>query len=300
MSYFSFNPRLALNLFLTSLILFSVNLHADSPVWKVSNNDQHLYIGGTVHLLGSKDYPLPTEFDLAYKQSSKLILETDISQMQTASVQKTLMTLAMYKEGETIQSRLSPHTYQELKDFCKSRSIDIQGLLRFKPGLLSVILSLSELKKLNLAGTGVDELYNLKARQHNKAQGYLESLNEQIKLISDMGQGQEDAFIQYTLNEMKNMEAMLDQLKAAWRHGDLRELNDIAIKPLKKDFPKLYQAMLVKRNNAWLPQIEEMLTTGEVELILVGALHLAGEDGLLTQLELAGFKVENLTSANDP
>ncbi len=128
MSYFSFNPRLALNLFLTSLILFSVNLHADSPVWKVSNKSQHLYIGGTVHLLGKKDYPLPSEFDLAYKQSSKLILETDISQMQTASVQQTLMTLAMYKEGETIQSRLSPHTYQELKAFCLSRRIDIQGL----------------------------------------------------------------------------------------------------------------------------------------------------------------------------
>jgi len=115
-----------------------------------------------------------------------------------------------------------------------------------------------------------------------------------------MGQGQEDAFINYTLNEMKNMEAMLDQLKAAWRHGDLPELNNIAIKPLKKDFPKLYQAMLVKRNNAWLPQIEEMLTTGEVELILVGALHLAGQDGLLTQLENAGFKVENLAVVNNP
>ncbi len=300
MRYFSTTSLLALKLLFISFTFSSVNLHADSPVWKVSNNNQHLYIGGTVHLLGKKDYPLPGEFELAYKQSNKLVLETDITQMQTTNVQQTLMALAMYKDGESIQSRLSPQTFQELKNFCLSRGIDIQGLLRFKPGLLSVILSLSELKKLNLAGTGVDELYNLKARQHNKAQGYLESLNKQIRLISNMGQGQEDAFIKYTLNEMKNMEAMLDQLKSAWRQGDLRELEVIAIKPLKKDFPKLYESMLVNRNNAWLPQIKNMLTTKEVELILVGALHLAGPDGLLTQLEQAGFIVENLVQVNTP
>jgi uncharacterized protein YbaP (TraB family) len=43
-----------------------------------------------------------------------------------------------------------------------------------------------------------------------------------------------------------------------------------------------------------MPQIEKMLTTAEIELILVGALHLAGQEGLLNQLEKKGYGVTNL------
>jgi uncharacterized protein YbaP (TraB family) len=62
---------------------------------------------------------------------------------------------------------------------------------------------------------------------------------------------------------------------------------------MRKDYPELYQQVLVERNNNWLPQIEAFLKTPETELILVGALHLAGNDGLLAQLRQRGYKVES-------
>ena len=51
---------------------------------------------------------------------------------------------------------------------------------------------------------------------------------------------------------------------------------------------------MVERNNAWMPQIEALLTTEEVEFVLVGALHLVGDDGLLAQLSAKGYRVERL------
>jgi uncharacterized protein YbaP (TraB family) len=58
------------------------------------------------------------------------------------------------------------------------------------------------------------------------------------------------------------------------------------------EFPTLNQSLLVNRNNAWIPKIKAMLITPERELILVGALHLAGEEGVLAQLKKQGYVVE--------
>lgn len=51
---------------------------------------------------------------------------------------------------------------------------------------------------------------------------------------------------------------------------------------------------MVRRNMNWLPAIKTMLETPEVEFILVGTAHLAGDDGLLTLLNAGGYASEGL------
>lgn len=51
---------------------------------------------------------------------------------------------------------------------------------------------------------------------------------------------------------------------------------------------------MVSRNSNWLPEIKKMLATPEVEFILVGAAHLAGDDGLLSQLKSSGCQAAGL------
>jgi uncharacterized protein YbaP (TraB family) len=43
-----------------------------------------------------------------------------------------------------------------------------------------------------------------------------------------------------------------------------------------------------------MPQINEFLKTAEIEFVLVGALHLAGSDGLIEQLNANGYTIEQL------
>ncbi len=64
---------------------------------------------------------------------------------------------------------------------------------------------------------------------------------------------------------------------------------------MQQDFPKLYHSLLVNRNNAWLPNIEHLLQTSELELVLIGALHLVGKEGLVAQLTALGYQVELLS-----
>ncbi len=274
--------------------LFSGSLYSETSVWRVSQGANQLFIGGTIHILGAADYPLPAEFDRAYQRSDLLVLETDMEKLQDPDFQRVMMRALSYSDGRNLKSVLSAKTFQLLDNYCKSRGIPTDNLLPFKPGMVATTLTMLELQRLGLGGVGVDAYFNARAIKDRKKLGQLETVESQLAFISSMGQGQEDDLIAYTLEDINNLPALMGEMKQTWRKGDLSSLERVNIIPFKKDLPKIYQTMLVDRNNAWIPQIEAMLKTREVEFILVGALHLAGEDGLLEHLSKRGYEVEKL------
>jgi uncharacterized protein YbaP (TraB family) len=160
--------------------------------------------------------------------------------------------------------------------------------------MASTMLTIIELKKLGVDSEGVDAFYNNKASQDDKTLGKLETVDQQISFLSSLGEKNPDEFIMYTLRDMKELPKIFGNMKAAWKIGDTKKLAEIGITPLKQNFPDIYQNLLVKRNNAWIPQIEVMMKTKEIEMILVGALHLAGNESVLAQLKALGYTVEQL------
>ena len=276
-----------------SLILFNVHAYAKSPVWKISKDGNHLFIGGTIHLLSQSDYPLPGAFEHAYKNSKLLVLETDLQKFSSPEFQPEIIKSSVYTGEQNITQFLKPDTLRDLEHLLTNRGIPLEAIIKLKPGMLSVTLTVLELQRLGLAGTGVDQFFSLRALNDSREIKYLETVSEQLEFISSMGEGNEDAFIEYMLSDLKNLPALLGTTKEAWKNGDNDRLRQAALDPWKERFPKLYNSMLVKRNNNWVPQIERMLKTKEVEFVLFGALHLAGEQGVLAQLKALGYKVEN-------
>ena len=55
---------------------------------------------------------------------------------------------------------------------------------------------------------------------------------------------------------------------------DPQAAEEMIVTDLQREFPELYQMLIVSRNQAWLPQIEALLETAETEFVLVGAGHL--------------------------
>ncbi|MGL4818775.1 MAG: TraB/GumN family protein, partial [Bacilli bacterium] len=50
--------------------------------------------------------------------------------------------------------------------------------------------------------------------------------------------------------------------------------------------------MLDYRNNRWVRQMDKQLASGDTHFIAVGAAHLFGDTGILTQMQNRGYKVE--------
>ncbi len=265
-----------------------------SPVWKVVKGDHYLYIGGTVHVLSPSDYPLPDVFEEAYNDSSIIVFETDTEKFQSPEFQQIILKELVYTDGRSLKTILNKETYFNLKQYFIDRQLPADNIMVYKPGMLMSFMAMVELQRLGLTGTGVDEFFSLKAKNDQKLVGQLETVQDQLSFISNMGIGNENKFVAYLLADMKQMQKLMASLKTAWRSGDHMTLEKEQLIPLKKDFPDIYNDMMVKRNLKWIPEIETMLTTKEVELILVGMLHLAGEDGLVEILKSKHYYLEML------
>ena len=284
--------------FTASLLTF-----AAGPVWKVSsadNKDRYLLIGGTIHLLSQQDYPLPAVFELGYKQAETLVFEIEPDIVKSPRAQQLFADYSRYKNDQTLEKVLDKETYIALNNFLAVRGISIESFRSVKPSMLSVMLTIIELQRLGLAGMGVDEFYYQKAKQDNKSSHSLETLEDQFNAMLAMGEGKEDEIIQHTISELERLSVVMQKTKAAWRKGDNQALVEVALTPWAEQFPSLYTALLVERNQRWIPKIEHFLSTPEVEYILVGALHLAGSDSVLAMLKAKGYQVQQLSASSSP
>lgn len=276
-------------IFLTLLMAQSVL--AQSSVWKVSRNGKVLYIGGTLHFLRGSDYPLPEDFEKAYIRSAVMVFETDIGKVKTSEFQKLLMSRVLFTDGRNLGSVLEEKTLLQLKDHLARRNVPIANLMMLKPGMVSLVLTGIELERLGNLVQGVDDYYYKRALDDGKKMGWLESIEQQVEFIARLGEGQEDELIRQTLKETKDLPETYERSVTAWRHGDNMKIAELFIKPLKTDFPDVYRMLISDRNMAWIRKIEDLIQTDEVEFVLVGTLHLAGEDGIISRLRARGFDI---------
>lgn len=268
-------------------------LLAESSVWKVSKGEQSLYIGGTCHVLRASDYPLPTEFDHAYAAADTLVFEIDPAVAQDPTFGMQLLAKASYTDGRSLKSVLSAEAYAALAAQGKKSGLPIEMLNSIKPGMVVMMLTMQELTKAGVTQEGVDMHYHTRGLKDGKAVHSLETPEFQIDLITSMGEGMEDELVLYGLEDLSQMQALFAELIGAWREGDLAKIEALFIADMK-DYPELYANMLADRNRRWIPQIQTLLNTPEVEFVLVGVAHAAGEDGILHLLEAQGYTVEQV------
>src|SRR3546814_152748 len=91
----------------------------------------------------------------------------------------------------------------------------------------------------------------------------------------------------------------LQTLHAYWRAGDAEAIWDEMGADMRDRYPKLYRHINVERNDAWVPKIEQMLAEPGTDdtLVVVGALHLLGDDGVVEKLREKGYEVERVCTA---
>jgi uncharacterized protein YbaP (TraB family) len=253
-----------------------------------------MYLGGTCHVLRQSDFPLPGEFEKAYRASDILVLEADLGRLNDPLMQKKLMSEAMYADGSTIDDHLSSHTYSLLSEYCASNGIPIEGLKQFRPSVIALTMTTMELAKLGITQEGVDAVFFQLATRDKKIVEALETVEEQMDFILGMGAGNEDAFVTHSIRDLKSIKQVYESLVHAWKRGDAKKLNDLMIAELKTKTPKLYKTLITDRNKNWLPMIDAYQKTRQKEFILVGVGHLVGPEGIVKALRQKGYKVEKL------
>ena len=127
-----------------------------------------------------------------------------------------------------------------------------------------------------------------------KPLGQLETIDAQIGFLASMGEGNESEFILLSLKDLEDTVEVMDDMIAAWRIGDNDALSELFVTDMLEQAPEIYDSLLKQRNLNWLPQLEDMLESPEIEFVLVGAAHLVGPDGLLAMLQAKGYQISQL------
>jgi uncharacterized protein YbaP (TraB family) len=100
-------------------------------------------------------------------------------------------------------------------------------------------------------------------------------------------------FLSSTLDEIDSAATELDTLVAAWLAGDLATLEREFVGSMK-EYPAIYDAIVVRRNRAWADAIKAKLAGSGVSFIAVGAGHLVGPDSVQAELKKRGVEAVRL------
>ena len=283
---------------LAAVLVSTATLAAQSSVWEVTKGPGKLYLGGTCHVLRPRDLPLPREFDLAYARAQALYFETDIATLSTPETQRELAASGRFADGHTLEQALSPAAWQAVRRYAEKNDLPLAMVSELKPWMLVLLMANLELQKLGVTQEGVDLHFFKLAGPAGKSTHGLESVAEHLAFVTGLGAGHESEMVLNSLEELDTIPAEMATILAAWKRGDVAALDRTMLEEMRTKYPAIYAELILRRNQAWLPQIERLLTTPEVEFVLVGAGHLAGPDGLLAALKRRGCKVTQLR-AND-
>jgi len=182
----------------------------------------------------------------------------------------------------------------------KGSGVPPQMLQMFEPWYVGLMVSMLDMATLGLdPKLGLDRHLAAEAKAAGKATAGLETGAQQIAFLDGMDHDEQLQFLEEALDESGSSRNEIEQLHTAWRNGDARTLWDGMAADMKRHYPKLYQHVDVDRNDAWVPKIEQRLAAPgrDDTLVVVGALHLLGSDGVVEKLRAKGYKVERICSA---
>lgn len=277
------------------LLINSASVWAVSSVWVVSNGAQRIYVAGSVHFLRRTDHPLPKEFDEAFGQSDKIFFETDLVALQAVSVQQQFLAQGTLRPGESLRQHLRPTTLKRLEKFCQTRNLPLDPLLRFKPWMLAINLTVLELTTAGInPDDGVEPTILRRSIERNKSTLGLVPVEEHFKTLLTLEQVPANDLIEHTISEIEHVGTMASEIIAAWRVGDTAALARVFVGPLEKAYPAIHRALLTDRNKRWIPLLEKLLAQSRPSMVIVGIGHLVGDQNVLLLLQKKGYVIKRL------
>ncbi len=281
------------------LWLLPVAALADSaghPVtlWMAEGTSNHVYLLGSVHLLREQDHPLPRVIDEAYNEAETLYMELDMDDLDPLLMQATINRLGMLEEGTSLRDVMGEELYEEAMAVAVELEIPLEMLERTEPWFAAITVEQLALARIGFNPSYGVEMYLLKkASRDGKTILGFETVEQQLAYLDGLSLDAQLALLMQTLTESAAIREVMDDLILAWRSGDIDFLEQTLLDDVS-GYPELYDTIVANRNRLWVDTIDELLEQGEDYLVVVGALHLVGEDGVPQLLRQRGVRITQM------
>ena len=263
-----------------------------SFLWKVQSGTRLVYLAGSVHALSPDVYPLSPAFERAFTASDTLVEEIDLSEADLLTLAPTILAKGMYVDGRRFDSVVSKETAVLVAARLKEAGLPSEMFQVMKPWMVMLTVAALEAQKAGLdPNLGLDKHFFDRAKAAGKTIIGLETTESQIDRLDTMSESLQEQMLRSSLSEAETARNSLKTIVAAWRRGDSATLEKTLLSDFT-EYPAAYKSLIVERNNNWIPQIDACLARPKPCMVVVGAAHLVGPDGLLTLLQRKGYKIE--------
>ncbi|MFM5146124.1 TraB/GumN family protein [Aeromonas rivipollensis] len=274
-------------------LLLPLNAFADPAFYRISKGNEQHWLLGSIHAGKPSLYPLPDPVERAWQQSRALVMEVDMTHISQAQWQE-MGAITRLVDGKTLKDHLPMDLYRRTLIAAGQNGLTEAMLAPLRPWFAAITLTQAALERTGYRGEfGVDQHFAKRANDGGKPIVGLETLLEQLGYLASVGDNQ-TLMLESTLDELPELEKGFAEVMAAWQNGDQATLINL----LKEEMapPKLQawleQTLLAERNRNW---VKKWPGLPNESFIVVGALHLYGEQGLLALLEQQGWRITPLT-----
>jgi uncharacterized protein YbaP (TraB family) len=279
--------------------------HAEAPrgfIYKVvapgAESGAVLYLYGTLHLgsAAGEGLDAPTR-DLIGK-SSRLAIELD--PRNTAAIGHALQTFGLYPVGDSLARHISEALMARTATRAEQLTLPEERIEQMRPWVAANLLSV-----LTLAATGLDPRRGSEALLTAAALGAnvpvieIEGADVQFKLLGGAPEATQVDALRRTLDGLDDgrIASEAKRLISAWQTHDASVIEKMLIELHEEPglFPQFMASQLISARDASMTDaaIAELNLGGQT-FFAVGALHLFGDDGLISQLRKRGYSVTSL------
>lgn len=282
------------------LICLALTAHAQL-LWKVSGNglEKPSYLFGTHHLA---PYSIMEQIDglkPAFDEASLVVGELKMSEAQSPAAMQLMQQNMIMTGDQTTESLFTPDEYAMINNYVKENMrFDLSQMPKIKPAFITnnivVLLYMKNVEGYN-PQEQLDSYFQAQALEKGKTVEGLESMEFQVNLLLNSTTAERQAeILACTLGDIDKTIGDAKKLTDAYMAQDLKTLLELAEKregTACDPLPEEMEALTSQRNMAWMNKLPGMME-GQPAFVVVGALHLAGDKGLINLFKEAGYTVE--------
>ncbi len=278
---------------------------ASGNFWRATRGDRVVHLVGTYHANDPRHGATLTAITPLISSATTLLVEAGPDE------ERALMDrmgsdpgVMLITEGPTLPELLPDAEWQELSRAMTERGIPPFMAAKFRPWYVSMMLSIPACGMAALAERGLDGLVMDAAKSANVPIKALEPYDTVFGIFGNMTMEDQISMIRATMateGQSEDFSVTLadtyfaEDSRLIWEfmHYQALQMPGQSREQVTAEFARMEDAMMIKRNRAWIPVIEEAAAKGPV-FAAFGSLHLSGKDGVLNLLQNSGFTLERL------
>jgi len=256
-------------------------------LWRISRRGTApSYLLGTIHSADPRVVGLRPAVQQALDLSERFVMEMQMD----GDVLLALGAEMLIIDGKDLETLLGRDLYNRVVKAMSEYAIPEMVVRNLKPWVAMALLSMPKPSGEPI----LDLVLYQRSQAAGKPTGGLESAREQLAIFEELSLDDQIALLKMTIEQLPQLPRLFDQLIRAYAADDLQKVAELAAAyTARGDTPAVQRFVLRlndQRNHRMAERMIPYLQQGN-SFIAVGALHLAGPNGLIQLLRARGYDV---------